>query len=73
AQDINLLIDEVNVINREFEQKELSDIVKIVAPAEITGTSKAKLIIMVGMVLGLFMGIFMAFVKEFIDGYKKRK
>ncbi|MGL4568202.1 MAG: hypothetical protein ACRCU6_06695, partial [Fusobacteriaceae bacterium] len=63
ASEINSLVEQINVINTEFEQKELADIVKIVAPAEITGTSKAKLILKVGLVLGLFMGIFMAFVK----------
>lgn len=71
AGEINTLIEQVNIINIEFEQKELSDIVKVVAPAEITGASKAKLIVMVGLVLGLFLGIFMAFVKEFVIGYKK--
>lgn len=36
------------------------------------GTSKAKLILAVGSVLGVFLGIMLAFLKEFVDGYKKR-
>lgn len=39
---------------------------------EVKGDSKAKLIILVGSFIGLFLGIMMAFIKEFIDGYKKR-
>lgn len=36
------------------------------------GQSKAKLILAVGTVLGVFLGVMLAFLKEFIDGYKKR-
>lgn len=38
----------------------------------VKGQSKAKLILAVGVVMGLFLGIMVAFLKEFIDGYKKR-
>lgn len=38
----------------------------------LKGQSKAKLILVVGIVMGLFLGIMVAFLKEFIDGYKKR-
>lgn len=38
----------------------------------LKGQSKAKLILAVGIVMGLFLGIMVAFLKEFIDGYKKR-
>lgn len=36
------------------------------------GRSKAKLILAVGTVLGIFLGIMLAFLKEFVDGYKRR-
>ncbi|MGL4867073.1 MAG: Wzz/FepE/Etk N-terminal domain-containing protein [Cetobacterium sp.] len=36
------------------------------------GKSKAKLILAVGAVLGVILGIMFAFLKEFVDGYKKR-
>ncbi|MGL4788132.1 MAG: Wzz/FepE/Etk N-terminal domain-containing protein [Cetobacterium sp.] len=36
------------------------------------GKSKAKLILAVGSVLGVFLGMMLAFLKEFIEGYKKR-
>ena len=38
----------------------------------VKGTSKAKLILAVGTVAGIFLGIMLAFLKEFIEGYKKR-
>lgn len=38
----------------------------------VKGQSKAKLILGVGIVMGLFLGIMIAFLKEFIDGYKRR-
>ena len=38
----------------------------------LKGQSKAKLILAVGIVMGLFLGIMVAFLKEFIDGYKRR-
>ena len=38
----------------------------------LKGQSKAKLILVVGIIMGLFFGIMIAFLKEFIDGYKRR-
>ena len=38
----------------------------------LKGQSKAKLILVVGIVMGLFLGTMVAFFKEFIDEYKKR-
>ena len=38
----------------------------------VKGQSKAKLILAVGIVMGFFLGIMVAFLKEFIDGYKRR-
>ncbi|WP_040406475.1 Wzz/FepE/Etk N-terminal domain-containing protein [Cetobacterium somerae] len=38
----------------------------------VKGQSKAKLILAIGIVMGVFLGIMVAFLKEFIDGYKRR-
>lgn len=38
----------------------------------LKGQSKVKLILAVGIVMGVFLGVVVAFLKEFIDGYKKR-
>lgn len=57
---LNSLNDRTNII------REVSDIYLV------KGQSKAKLILVVGIVMGLFLGIMVAFFKEFIDGYKRR-
>ena len=38
----------------------------------LKGQSKAKLILVVGVIMGVLLGVMVAFLKEFIDGYKKR-
>lgn len=38
----------------------------------VKGQSKAKLILAVGILMGFFLGIIVAFLKEFIDGYRRR-
>lgn len=38
----------------------------------LKGQSKAKLILAVGILMGLFLGVMLAFLKEFVDGYKRR-
>ena len=57
---LNSLNDRTNII------REVSDIYLV------KGQSKAKLILIVGIVMGLFLGVMVAFLKEFIDGYKKK-
>lgn len=57
---LDSLNDNTNVI------KETTDIYFL------KGQSKAKLILAVGIIMGLFLGIMVAFLKEFIDGYKRR-
>lgn len=57
---LNSLNDKANII------REVSDIYLV------KGQSKAKLILIVGIVMGLFLGVMIAFLKEFIDGYKKK-
>lgn len=58
--NLDSLNDKVDII------KETTDIYFV------KGQSKAKLILAVGIVMGLFLGIMVAFLKEFIDGYKRR-
>lgn len=57
---LNSLNDKLDII------KETTDIYFL------KGQSKAKLILAVGIVMGLFLGVMVAFLKEFIDGYKRR-
>lgn len=57
----------LNAINTEAET------IKVISDTYfVKGETKAKLILAVGAVMGVFLGIMMAFLKEFIDGYKKR-
>ena len=57
---LNSLNDRANII------REISD------TYFVKGQSKAKIILAVGVVMGLFLGVTVAFLKEFIDGYKRR-
>lgn len=38
----------------------------------VKGQSKAKVVLAVGTIMGVFLGVMVAFLKEFIDGYKRR-
>lgn len=66
----NAYVDEIVKLNSLNDRtsiiREVSDIYFV------KGQSKAKLILAVGIVMGLFLGVMVAFLKEFIDGYKKR-
>lgn len=66
----NAYVDEIVKLNTLNDRasiiKEVSDIYLV------KGQSKAKLILGVGIVMGLFLGVMVAFLKEFIDGYKRR-
>ena len=66
----NAYVDEIVKLNTLNDRasiiREISDIYLV------KGQSKAKLILAVGIVMGLFLGIMVAFLKEFIDGYKRR-
>ncbi|MGL4803771.1 MAG: Wzz/FepE/Etk N-terminal domain-containing protein [Cetobacterium sp.] len=66
----NAYVDEIVKLNTLNDRasiiREISDIYLV------KGQSKAKLILAVGIVMGLFLGVMVAFLKEFIDGYKRR-
>lgn len=63
----------VNELVRLDSLNDKLDIIKEITDIYfIKGQSKAKMILAVGIVMGLFLGIMVAFLKEFIDGYKKR-
>lgn len=69
---LNTLIEETNIINEEYEDKKLFDIVRVIAPVEVVKSySKAVTILLGSGILGVFLGIFLALIKEFIDNYRK--
>ncbi|WP_432204669.1 Wzz/FepE/Etk N-terminal domain-containing protein [Cetobacterium somerae] len=63
-------------VNELIRLDSLNDRVEVVKETSdiyfLKGESKAKLILAVGVVMGLFLGMMVAFLKEFIDGYKRR-
>lgn len=63
---VNELIRLDSLNNKRDIIKETTDIYFI------KGQSKAKFILIAGVIMGLFLGIIVAFFKEFINGYKKR-
>ena len=61
----NSIIDDVNVMNLEYNNRYYSDQVRIISPAETVGTSKSKIILITGFIMGLILGIMAAFLREF--------
>lgn len=68
----NTIIDDVNVMNLEYNNRYYSDQVRIISPAETVGTSKSKVIIVMGLLMGLVLGIMAAFIGEFWKHLKER-
>ncbi|MGL5210339.1 Wzz/FepE/Etk N-terminal domain-containing protein [Cetobacterium sp.] len=63
----------VNELIRLDSLNDKADIIKETTDIYfLKGQSKAKIILVVGILMGLFLGVMVAFLKEFIDGYKKR-
>ena len=66
VEKANSIIDNVNIMNSEYNNKYYSDQVKIISPVETIGSSKTSLILALGLVMGVILGIMAAFIKEFI-------
>ncbi len=62
---LNNIIDDVNVMNREYTNQYYSDQVRIISPAETVGGSKARVVVAMGLVMGLILGSMAAFLREF--------
>lgn len=68
---LNGLIEQANIINKEFYEVKYGNMIKILTPIEVVKSGKPlTLFLGVGAVLGLFMSIFLIFVCEFIKNYK---
>lgn len=65
-----------NYVNELIKLDSLNDEVDIIKETtdiySLKEKSKAKIVLVAGMVVGVFLGAVVAFVKEFIDEYKKR-
>ncbi|UPO97401.1 Wzz/FepE/Etk N-terminal domain-containing protein [Cetobacterium somerae] len=63
----------VNELIRLDSLNDKADIIKETTDIYfLKGQSKAKLILVVGIIMGVFLGVMIVFLKEFINGYKKR-
>lgn len=68
---LNGLIEQANIINKEFYEVKYGNMIKILTPIEVVKSGKPlTLFLGVGAVLGLFTSIFLIFVCEFIKNYK---
>lgn len=69
--NLNGIIEQANIINKEFYEVKYGNMIKVLTPIEIVKSGKPlTLFLGVGAVLGLFASIFLIFVCEFIKNYK---
>ncbi len=68
---LNEIIEQANIINKEFYEVKYGNMIKVLTPVEIIKSGKPLILFLgVGAVLGLFASIFLIFVCEFIKNYK---
>lgn len=71
VKNYNDIVQEVNILEIKENYINNGALIKLAAPIEIVTNSKAKLIIVVGVVMGIFLGVMMAFIKNFYHSFKK--
>lgn len=67
----NSIVASANRLEAKENYIENGELIKVASPVEVTSNSKAKLILVVGVVMGVFLGIMMAFLKNFYHSFKK--
>ena len=67
----NDIVQQANILEAKENYINSGAIIKLTSPIEIVSNSKAKLILVVGVVMGVFLGVMMAFIKSFYDSFKK--
>ena len=73
VEKANKIIEDMNILSREYIDSTYSDMIKIVSPVT-TDTEGKPLILFVGVgaVLGIMLGVFLAFMAEFIRNYRNK-
>lgn len=73
VEKANKIIEDINILSREYIDSTYSDMIKIVSPVT-TDTEGKPLILFVGVgaVLGIMLGVFLAFMAEFIRNYRNK-
>jgi len=69
----NKIAAKINVMNQEYYNKYFANSVRVIAPTSVSSDSKAKIIVLAGIILGIMLGLGSAFLAEFIDQYRKNK
>ena len=67
----NDIVQQANILEAKENYINSGAIIKLTSPIEVVSNSKAKLILVVGVVMGVFLGIIMAFIKNFYHSFKK--
>lgn len=72
-RDYNNIVLAVNELEVKENYINNGALVKLASPVEVVSNSKAKLILVVGVIIGLILGILMAFLKNFLHSFRKFK
>lgn len=72
-RDYNNIVSMVNELEKKENYINNGALVKLASPVEVVSNSKAKLILIVGIIIGLILGILMAFFKNFLHLFKNFK
>ena len=67
----NDIVQQANILEAKENYINSGAIIKLTSPIEVVSNSKAKLILVVGVVMGVFLGVVMAFIKNFYHSFKK--
>lgn len=67
----NDIVQQANILEIKENYINSGAIIKLTSPIEVVSNSKAKLILVVGVVMGVFLGVMMAFIKNFYHSFKK--
>ena len=67
----NDIVQQANILEAKENYINSGAIIKLTSPIEVVSNSKAKLILVVGVVMGVFLGVMMAFIKIFYHSFKK--
>lgn len=71
VKNYNDIVQEINILEMKESYINNGAIIKLASPIEVISNSKAKLILIIGIVMGIFLGIIMAFIKNFYHSFKK--
>ena len=69
----NKIVSTVNIMNEEYYNKNFADSVRVIAPTSVSSDSKAKIIVLAGIILGIMLGFGSAFLAELKDKYHENK